>query len=153
MVLAPVALYLHVPFCRSICPYCDFAVYAGSTASGPRSQVQALVDALHVELDLRADTIGVDGARRRPAHGLNSVYLGGGTPSLLPARGVRALLEHVDRRFGIANGAEVTMEANPGAEDRGDLAGFRAAGVTRLSVNPVGDDPLKLIEKVKAWAD
>ncbi len=138
MPLAPVALYVHVPFCHSICPYCDFAVYAGSAASGPRSEVGGFLDALHVELDLRADAIeaavaGADGGGgRRP--GLTSVYLGGGTPSLLPSREVASLLDHVERRFGIEDGAEITLEANPGPSDRGDLAGFRAAGVTRLSV-------------------
>src|SRR6476659_6256664 len=104
MRFAPVALYVHVPFCRSICPYCDFAVYAGSAASGPRSQIGDLVEALHVELDLRADAIGdgYDDADGRPAgRGLTSVYLGGGTPSLLPAEEVGRLLDHVDRRLGI----------------------------------------------------
>ncbi|MGH2468337.1 MAG: coproporphyrinogen-III oxidase family protein, partial [Candidatus Limnocylindrales bacterium] len=62
------------------------------------------------------------------------VYLGGGTPSLLAAREVGRLLAAVEGRFGLATGAEVTIEANPGPDERGDLAGFRAAGVTRLSI-------------------
>jgi oxygen-independent coproporphyrinogen-3 oxidase len=61
------------------------------------------------------------------------VYLGGGTPSLLRAGHVGALLEGIGRRFGLTAGAEVTIEANPGPDERGDLAGFRAAGVTRIS--------------------
>jgi oxygen-independent coproporphyrinogen-3 oxidase len=134
MALAPVALYVHVPFCRSICPYCDFAVYAGSAASGPRSQIGGFVEALHVELDLRADVIGAGADPGVVGRRLSSVYLGGGTPSLLPAAEVGRLLNHIDRRLGIQDGAEITLEANPGPEDRGDLAGLRAAGVTRLSI-------------------
>lgn len=133
--LAPVALYVHFPFCLSLCPYCDFVVYAGSAARGPASRVEATVAALHRELDLRADEhdgrLGPPGPRR-PA--LDSLYLGGGTPSLLEPGQVAGLIEHVAARMGLARDAEVTLEANPGPDERGDLAGFRAAGVTRLSI-------------------
>ncbi|MET1231429.1 MAG: coproporphyrinogen-III oxidase family protein [Candidatus Limnocylindrales bacterium] len=139
--LSPVGLYLHVPFCVSLCPYCDFVVYTGNAARGPRSRVEAFVRAVQVELELHADELD---ARFGPprANGalgtfgrsrLDSVYLGGGTPSLLPAADVAALLERIERRFGLASGAEVTIEANPGSNERGDLAGFRAAGVNRIS--------------------
>jgi oxygen-independent coproporphyrinogen-3 oxidase len=128
----PAALYVHVPFCLSLCPYCDFVVYSGRDARGPASRVDAFVDAVLAELELRADALDERfGAARA---GLTSLYLGGGTPSLLPAAVIRELLERLDRRFGIAPAAEVTMEANPGAADRGELAGFRAAGVNRLSL-------------------
>jgi oxygen-independent coproporphyrinogen-3 oxidase len=132
----PVALYVHVPFCVSLCPYCDFVVYAGAAARGPASRVAALVDALLVEIDLRAD---VQDARHGPPGGpgrdaLDTVYLGGGTPSLLPAAAIARILDAVHRRFGIAPGAEVTLEANPGPDDRGDPVGMVAAGVTRISL-------------------
>lgn len=97
--------------------------------------------AVAVELELRADELDArfgppgrtdaSGVAARPP--LGSVYLGGGTPSLLPASEVAALLEQIERRFGLALGAEVTIEANPGPDERGDLAGLRAAGVTRIS--------------------
>ena len=77
---APQGLYVHFPFCLSICPYCDFVVYAGSAARGPSNQLAAFVDALLVEIGLRA----------RPGARLASVYLGGGTPSLLSAAAGRA---------------------------------------------------------------
>jgi len=133
---APVALYVHVPFCRSLCPYCDFVVVAGAAAVGPRSRVAAYLRAVAVELDLRADALdsafGAPGTGSRPP--LETVYVGGGTPSLLPAEAVAALLARVRLRYGLAPGAEVTLEANPGPDDRGDLAGLAAAGITRLSI-------------------
>ena len=128
----PVALYIHIPFCVSLCPYCDFVVYAGAAARGPKARVGAFVAALHAELDLRADALDASFGGDRPA--LETVYLGGGTPSLLPAGEIAGLLEHVGRRYGIAPGAEVTLEANPGPDERGDAAALRAAGVTRLSI-------------------
>jgi len=140
--LSPVALYLHVPFCLSLCPYCDFVVYSGRHARGPTSQMDAFVAAVLAELELRADALDERFGPARAA--LTSVYLGGGTPSLLSAAAIAALLERVDRRFGIAPGAEMTMEANPGPTDRGDLAGFRAAGVNRLSFGVQSLDPLEL---------
>ena len=130
----PVALYLHVPFCRSICPYCDFVVVAGRAATGPSNRVAAFVEALVAEVGLRADMLEAafgGPARRSP---LTSVYLGGGTPSLLPAEAVARILELVVERFGLAPDAEVTIEINPGSRERGDLDGFRRAGVGRLSI-------------------
>jgi oxygen-independent coproporphyrinogen-3 oxidase len=128
----PVALYIHIPFCVSLCPYCDFVVYAGAAARGPRARVAAFVDALRTELDLRADAMDDAFGRQRPA--LETVYLGGGTPSLLPPDTLGGLLDLVRARYGIADGAEVTLEANPGPDERGDAGALRAAGVTRLSL-------------------
>lgn len=141
----PEGLYLHIPFCVSQCPYCDFVVYAGSAARGPRNRVGPLVDALHAELDLRAEL--ADGHFGPPEGGrapLESLYLGGGTPSLLAASSVAALIEHAGRRFGLAPDAEVTLEANPGGDEIGDLAGFRAAGVNRLSIGAQSMDRAEL---------
>ena len=128
----PVALYIHIPFCLSLCPYCDFVVYAGSAARGPKARVAAFIDALHVELDLRADALDAALGRERPA--LETVYLGGGTPSLLDAEVVAGLLGQVRARYGVAPDAEVTLEANPGPDERGDAGALRAAGITRLSL-------------------
>ena len=128
----PEGLYVHFPFCVSLCPYCDFVVVAGSAARGPRNRVGALLRAIHSELELRAHAVEASyGSDRAP---LRSVYLGGGTPSLMEVGQVEALLAEVDTRLGIATDAEVTLEANPGSDETGDLAGFRAAGVTRLSL-------------------
>ena len=125
---APVALYVHVPFCVSLCPYCDFVVYAGASARGPRNRVATFLDALETELELRADALG-----DLPVAPLETVYFGGGTPSLLAPEAVARLLDRVRARFGLAVGAEVTLEANPGHDERGDAGAWRAAGITRLS--------------------
>ncbi|MHB8958864.1 MAG: coproporphyrinogen-III oxidase family protein [Candidatus Limnocylindrales bacterium] len=132
----PVALYLHVPFCVSLCPYCDFVVVAGAAARGSAARIGAFLEALRAELRLRADVLdaafGGPSSSSRPA--LASVYFGGGTPSLLPADDVAGLLSLVGVRFGLAHDAEVTLEANPGAHERGDAAGLARAGVNRLSL-------------------
>lgn len=128
----PVALYIHVPFCVSLCPYCDFVVVAGAAARGPRARVDAFVAALLVELGLRADALDAAFPAGRPP--LETVYLGGGTPSLLPSQSLAAILDTVRARFGIADDAEVTVEANPGPDEHGDAAAMRASGVTRLSI-------------------
>jgi oxygen-independent coproporphyrinogen-3 oxidase len=143
---APVALYVHVPFCRSLCPYCDFVVVAGAAAVGPRSRVARYLRAVAAELDLRADALdaafGGPGSAARPS--LETVYVGGGTPSLLPADAVSMLLDQIRARFGLAPGAEVTLEANPGPDDRGDLAGLATAGVTRISIGAQSLQPDEL---------
>lgn len=140
----PVALYAHVPFCVSICPYCDFVVVAGAAARGPSSRIDAFVDALVAEIGLRADALdarfGPPGAR--PA--LHSLYLGGGTPSLVPADELARLVGLVRTRFGLADGAEVTLEVNPGPDERGDPAAQRRAGITRLSLGAQSLDDREL---------
>ena len=142
----PVALYIHVPFCVSLCPYCDFVVIAGSAARGPRNRIGSFVEALLVEADLRADVLdaafGAPGTAGRPA--LETVYLGGGTPSLLAAADVQRLLDRVRERFGVAADAEITLEANPGPDERGDPAVWRAAGITRLSFGAQSLDDTEL---------
>lgn len=130
----PVALYVHFPFCVSVCPYCDFVVYGGKGARGPENRIADLVDAVVVEIGLRAV----------PGASLGSVYLGGGTPSLMSAAQVERLLAAADAAFGLQSDAELTIEANPGGGERGDLAGFRAAGVNRLSIGAQSFDAAEL---------
>ncbi len=87
LVAPPVALYVHVPFCVSLCPYCDFVVYAGAAARGPGARVEAFASALLTELDLRADRLDADFPGHPP---LETVYIGGGTPTLLPTATIAA---------------------------------------------------------------
>ena len=127
----PVALYVHVPFCVSLCPYCDFVVYAGAAARGPAARIDAFLGALLREVELRADALDL-AVRERPA--LDTLYIGGGTPTLLPLSSIEALVEVVRSRFGLAADAEVTIEANPGPDERGDAPALVRAGINRISL-------------------
>jgi oxygen-independent coproporphyrinogen-3 oxidase len=134
----PAGLYVHVPFCLSLCPYCEFVVVAGRAA---RSAVDraAFTAALRVEISLRADLLDgflgppdIGGGGRRPP--LDTVYFGGGTPTLLAIDDLAGLLDLIRARYGLAVDAELTIEANPGPGERGDAAALRALGFTRLSI-------------------
>jgi len=142
----PTALYVHVPFCVSLCPYCDFVVIAGAAARGPSSRIPLFAAALETEIGLRADALderfGPPGTKGRPA--LDSVYLGGGTPSLLPPARLTRLLDLIRLRFGVDDGAEVTIEANPGPDERGDARAFVRMGVTRISFGAQSFNPIEL---------
>jgi oxygen-independent coproporphyrinogen III oxidase len=116
----PFALYVHVPWCRHICPYCDFNVHAAATP--PEDEYVA---ALVAEMEAHAPWHG---------RGAKSVYVGGGTPSLFSPAALARMLGAVARVFGIVDGAEITLEANPGTVDCDTLAGYRATGVNRLSL-------------------
>ena len=132
----PIALYVHLPFCVARCPYCDFVVYAGGEARGPRARTERLYEAIRRELELRADILDErfgrpdSGGPRRP---LASVYFGGGTPSLVPEEWFQRLMATIRERFAVTPDAEVTLEANPGPDERGDPAAFARAGVNRVS--------------------
>ncbi len=117
-------LYLHFPYCLSKCPYCDFA----STAARQVPEAR-YADAVLRELELRLSS--------RPAlsgRTLDAVFLGGGTPSLWEPGHVARVLGGVFARLPLAEGAEVTLEANPGASDAARFEGYRKAGVNRLSI-------------------
>jgi oxygen-independent coproporphyrinogen-3 oxidase len=137
LVVPPASLYVHIPFCVSICPYCDFVVVAGAAARGPRKRVTALLAALRRELELRADLLdaewGAPEEGESPRPSLRTLYFGGGTPSLLPADEIAGLIELVRARYGLADDVEITLEANPGPDERGDARALAAAGVTRVS--------------------
>lgn len=117
---APAGVYVHVPFCAIRCSYCDFPTVAGQDA-----RVPVYLDALEREI----------GTFQPEAEGpVDSVYLGGGTPSRLTPPQVGRVLSAVRARFAVLPGAEVTLEGNPESLGEADLAGFAEAGVTRFSV-------------------
>jgi oxygen-independent coproporphyrinogen-3 oxidase len=118
---APVGIYIHIPFCAHICPYCDFNTYAGKDDLIPR-----YVDAVVRELAMRADEIGGRSAA--------TVYFGGGTPSQLEPGQIATILDVARSSYDVLPDAEITMEANPNGLDRERLAGYRAAGVDRMSI-------------------
>lgn len=115
-------IYVHIPFCQKHCPYCDFAVVEGMLHTAP-----AYVDAVCAEIRQAA-------ARHAPNPPVTTIFLGGGTPSLLRAAEVARILNTIAEVFAVQPDAEVTLEANPGPLRPRHLAGFRAAGVTRLSL-------------------
>ena len=129
-----VGVYLHVPFCDRVCPYCDFAVEAARPLSAEREG--AYVDALLAELaQRRGDFAGLE---------LSTVYFGGGTPSLLAAESVARVVDAVRDAFDGAQPEEVTLEVNPSTVERERLPGFRSAGVDRLSIGVQSFDDLVL---------
>jgi putative oxygen-independent coproporphyrinogen III oxidase len=124
---APFGVYVHVPFCVTRCGYCDFNTYtAPELGSGASRDSYAGLAAAEVQLAGR-----VLGRRAGPAA---TVFFGGGTPTLLPAADLGAMLAAIDAEFGLAAGAEVTVEANPETVDERVLADLRAAGFTRISL-------------------
>lgn len=116
------SLYIHIPFCRKKCLYCDFASFEGLPASH-----DAYVGAVVREMELRAGMLA-------GAATVSTVYMGGGTPSLLEPGPVGALLEAAGRCFILPGDAEITLEVNPGTVTFQSLAGYRSAGINRLSV-------------------
>lgn len=120
--MADFALYLHIPFCRKKCAYCDFASYAQC-----EDQLDAYLCALHTEILAQA-------ARYSAGRTVTSIFFGGGTPSLLPGDAMRQLMDALRAAFSLAPEAEVTMEANPGTLTGENLTAYRAAGVNRLSL-------------------
>lgn len=120
------SVYIHVPFCRTRCGYCDFNTYTASELDGMRTD-----DYLAAALDEIALAGYVLGGQVRP---VDTIFFGGGTPTLLPPRALGRLIGAVGSEFGIAPGAEVTSEANPETLDESVLAGLLDAGVNRLSM-------------------
>lgn len=120
-------LYVHIPFCKHKCGYCDFNAYAGMDRLMPD-----YVEALERELSAARE--------RHPFERLQTVYLGGGTPSLLPPDLAARLLGFIHRTFDVATDAEVTLEANPASTDEPKLAAWLAGGVNRLSLGVQGFD-------------
>jgi len=127
------SLYIHIPWCHSKCPYCDFNSHAA--AVWPEDEY---VRALIAEMERRA---------AEPTwHGnpLRTIFFGGGTPSLFDPRSIGRILDSAQRRFGFEPDIEITLEGNPGTVDFSKLAGMRAAGVNRISFGAQSFNPVIL---------
>jgi oxygen-independent coproporphyrinogen-3 oxidase len=127
-------LYLHVPFCASRCGYCDFNTYT-ATELGDSVRRDTFHEVLAAEVRFAAVALGEG---RRP---VDTVFVGGGTPTLLGAPALVSLLDVVREEFGLAPDAEVTTEANPDSVDEGMLADLRAGGFTRISFGMQSTSP------------
>ncbi|HWB48275.1 MAG TPA: radical SAM family heme chaperone HemW [Stellaceae bacterium] len=127
----PLAIYIHWPFCRSKCPYCDFNSHVRD-----RIDAAAWTEALLADLDRQRALA--------PGREVVSIFFGGGTPSLMPPETAAALIGRVKQHWPTADDLEVTLEANPNSAEAGNFAGFAAAGVNRLSLGVQALDPKAL---------
>ena len=127
---SPMEIYVHIPFCIKKCDYCDFL----SGPSGPKEQAD-YVDALLEE---------INAAEEGKGRSVSSVFIGGGTPSVLDERFIGEILNHIRRKFQIADHAEITIEVNPGTADRNKLQAYRTYGINRLSIGLQSPDDREL---------
>lgn len=135
-------LYLHWPFCQAKCPYCDFNSHVAGSIDHRRWR-----DAYLREIDRYAALL--------PGRVVRSVFLGGGTPSLMAPETVHDILDHVRKVWPVANDLEVTLEANPGSVEAGRFAAFAQAGVARISlgVQALNDRDLRRLGRVHSVAE
>ncbi|MDX5595076.1 radical SAM family heme chaperone HemW [Pseudovibrio sp. SPO723] len=128
-------VYVHWPFCLAKCPYCDFNSHVRHKPVDQQDYVNAMLR----ELDYNAQFVA--------SQPVDSVFFGGGTPSLMEPRTVEAILEGINRYWPIGENAEISMEANPTSVEATRFAGYRAAGVNRLSVGiqALNDKDLKIL--------
>ena len=118
----PLSLYVHLPWCVRKCPYCDFNSHTAGDAAPRDRYIGALLKDIELE------------AARAGGRTINSVFIGGGTPSLFSGPEIAAIIDCIDSRLSLAADAEITMEANPGTVEYDSLEGYRRAGVNRLSI-------------------
>jgi putative oxygen-independent coproporphyrinogen III oxidase len=121
LINAPLALYIHWPFCVSKCPYCDFNSHVRDSVDQEVWRAAMLADLAHE-------------AALTPGRWLTSIFFGGGTPSLMPPATVAALIEAAQAHWGFAPDIEITLEANPNSVEVGNFACLAAAGVNRVSL-------------------
>jgi oxygen-independent coproporphyrinogen-3 oxidase len=131
-------LYIHIPYCRQKCPYCSFF-----SQEHTGNDLNRYAELLQQEMHLASEDTPSQ-------HRLDSVYFGGGTPSLLDPKQIADLLDQAEKLFGLAETAELTLEANPGTIEFQRLAGFRQAGITRLSlgIQSFDDRMLKTLGRI-----
>ncbi|MBQ12812.1 MAG: radical SAM family heme chaperone HemW [Gammaproteobacteria bacterium] len=120
--LPPLSLYIHIPWCVRKCPYCDFNSHESPGAIPELDYVAALLKDFHQELPQ---------IQNRTLH---SVFIGGGTPSLLSGKSIAALLDGIEKSVGFSDHIEITLEANPGTAEAKKFAEFHSAGINRLSL-------------------
>ena len=138
MNLPPLSLYVHVPWCVQKCPYCDFNSH-GQKGDIPEAEyVQHLID------DLKADLHLVQGRK------IHSIFIGGGTPSLLTGAAYTRLLNEIDDLIGLSDNCEITLEANPGTVETGRFKDYVKAGINRISigVQSMQNDKLKALGRI-----
>ena len=134
--LPPLSLYIHVPWCVRKCPYCDFNSHTSASGLPEEAYLNALINDFDLDLQLY-----LKGSQERA---LRSIFIGGGTPSLLSPQFYRTLLNHIKSKIAWDNDIEITMEANPGTVEQSSFSGYREAGINRLSMGIQSFDDQKL---------
>ena len=124
--LPPLSLYVHLPWCIKKCPYCDFNSHEFREGADASSTQDAYIDALFADLEASLPMVW--------GRSVQTVFLGGGTPSLFSPEAIDRLLSGIRARLRLAPDAEITMEANPGTFEKDRFRAFRQAGITRLSI-------------------
>jgi oxygen-independent coproporphyrinogen-3 oxidase len=122
----PLSLYVHIPWCVQKCPYCDFNSHNLKGGLPESEYISHLLDDLSADLPL----VSVNGKLRE----VSTIFIGGGTPSLLSVAGMQKLIEGIAARIPLSTNAEITMEANPGTVEAEKFIGFEKAGINRISV-------------------
>lgn len=142
----PLSLYIHIPWCVSKCPYCDFNSHERRGAW----QEAAYINALIADLDADLHDFAFVGERR-----INSIFFGGGTPSLFAPDAIERILDDCRQRLALNNDCEITLEANPGTIEHGRFKSYAAAGVNRVSfgVQSFDDQALKRIGRIHSAED
>ena len=142
-VVPPLSLYIHLPWCESKCPYCDFNSYALKQAIPEQVYLDVLLDDLDCDIPLIA------------GREVQSIFIGGGTPSLFSGAGINRLIDTIAARLAVANHVEITLESNPGSAEREKFMAFKVAGVNRLSlgVQSFNDASLQHLGRVHSGAD
>lgn len=139
----PLELYVHIPFCKKKCNYCDFL---SAPASKPRRQeyMQALMTEIMIWSGAAYDN-----------HEVKSIFIGGGTPSILEGDQIKALMRMLNIYFNISSSAEITIECNPGMVNKDKLLAYREAGINRLSIGlqSACDEELAVLGRIHTWAD
>lgn len=137
--MIPISLYIHIPWCIRKCPYCDF----NSHQSPEHLPEQAYVDALMTDLDQDLRLF----PKYQPLH---SIFIGGGTPSLLSADAYARLFQHIRARIPFSENMEITLEANPGTIEHGLFSDYRAVGINRISlgIQSFHSDHLKRLGRI-----
>ena len=156
----PIGLYLHIPFCRSKCPYCDFCSFPRPSEELMEAYTRELARRIreagkaYGEKTAEAVSHSEEGTTCRPVT-LDTVYFGGGTPTLLPPSCIRELFAAIREAFTILPDAEITVEGNPAAAGREALSVWRDCGVNRLSLGSQSAQPdeLKALGRLHRWED
>lgn len=142
--MPPLSLYIHIPWCLKKCPYCDFNSHAIKAETPEKEYISALLHDLATDIQLY-----------NVARPIESIFIGGGTPSLFSPESINCLLRGLEERVALKEDLEITLEANPGTFESHKFAEFRAVGINRLSIGiqSFNDASLKKLGRVHSAAD